>query len=328
MALLGIVEQAPVVLLHQWETSVGSSNGIDGPETTLAGLHRKVRYLAVLHEPNVMQSACLQCRLLATQASRVLDPLCLMTLIGLRREILPKGSPFPFHGDVPDQAVSNAKLLAQDVKVARILDVLILDLCHSFAGLVSGGASLEMIGHLARPDEPNRSALHPSDRCTTTAWGQRPKADVEAKVWGGERHRHRTIEGGLSARRSLRTVDTGSVLAEITLHNLDDDLKRRLRLRAAESGRSMEEELQEILCQSLGPPSVPENLGQLIHAQFAAIGCLSCAEVPRGSERLLPAWSDARERSDRPVRLNRHLEASGCKLPLESRKACCKVVAQ
>jgi plasmid stability protein len=36
-------------------------------------------------------------------------------------------------------------------------------------------------------------------------------------------------------------------MASITIRNLDDDLKKRLRLRAAEHGRSMEEEARQIL---------------------------------------------------------------------------------
>ena len=40
-------------------------------------------------------------------------------------------------------------------------------------------------------------------------------------------------------------------MASITIRNLDDDLKKRLRMRAAEHGRSMEEEARDILQSSL-----------------------------------------------------------------------------
>jgi len=36
-------------------------------------------------------------------------------------------------------------------------------------------------------------------------------------------------------------------MASITIRNLDDDVKHRLRVRAAEHGRSMEEEARDIL---------------------------------------------------------------------------------
>lgn len=77
-------------------------------------------------------------------------------------------------------------------------------------------------------------------------------------------------------------------MTSITIRNLDDDLKRRLRVRAAEKGRSMEEEADEILRQALGSSSAPGNLGQSIHARFAAIGGVSCVPVHRSSGRPLP----------------------------------------
>ena len=40
-------------------------------------------------------------------------------------------------------------------------------------------------------------------------------------------------------------------MASITIRNLDDDVKRRLRVRAAEHGRSMEEEARSILRSAL-----------------------------------------------------------------------------
>jgi plasmid stability protein len=69
-------------------------------------------------------------------------------------------------------------------------------------------------------------------------------------------------------------------MASITIRNLDDDLKRRLLVRAAEQGRTMEEEAREILRLALSPPSAPRNLGQSIHARFAAIGGVDPMEEP------------------------------------------------
>ncbi len=77
-------------------------------------------------------------------------------------------------------------------------------------------------------------------------------------------------------------------MASITIRNLDDNLKRRLCVRAAEKDRSMEEEAREILRQALGPPGAPGNLGQSVHVRFAAIGGVSCAPVHRSSGRPLP----------------------------------------
>jgi plasmid stability protein len=61
-------------------------------------------------------------------------------------------------------------------------------------------------------------------------------------------------------------------MASITIRNLDDDLKRRLRVRAAEHGRSMEEEAREILRQVVGESAPPRNLAAAIRARVAPLG--------------------------------------------------------
>ncbi len=61
-------------------------------------------------------------------------------------------------------------------------------------------------------------------------------------------------------------------MASITIRNLDDTLKHRLRIRAAEHGRSMEEEVREILRETVGRPSAIHDLGQAIHTRFKSFG--------------------------------------------------------
>ena len=61
-------------------------------------------------------------------------------------------------------------------------------------------------------------------------------------------------------------------MGSLTIRNIDDALKRRLRLRAAGNGRSMEEEVREILRAIVGPSPAPADLGRSIHARFAALG--------------------------------------------------------
>ena len=57
-----------------------------------------------------------------------------VALIRLRREIVPKGCPFLFPGDVPDQPVGDPKRFWPKMqKVAQIPDVRIHDLRHTFA---------------------------------------------------------------------------------------------------------------------------------------------------------------------------------------------------
>ena len=77
-------------------------------------------------------------------------------------------------------------------------------------------------------------------------------------------------------------------MASITIRNLDDDIKRRLRVRAAEHGRSMEEEARDILRHAVGQSSTPRDLGQAIHARFAAVGGFDLPATKRSAARPVP----------------------------------------
>ena len=61
-------------------------------------------------------------------------------------------------------------------------------------------------------------------------------------------------------------------MASITIRNLDDEVKRRLRVRAAEHGRSMEEEAREILRQIVGLEKPAHNLAAAIRSRVAPLG--------------------------------------------------------
>ena len=62
-------------------------------------------------------------------------------------------------------------------------------------------------------------------------------------------------------------------MASITIRNLQDGLKRRLRIRAAYHGRSMEEEVRQILNNVLTQElSAPVNLASAIRSRFAPLG--------------------------------------------------------
>ena len=73
-----------------------------------------------------------------------------IALFRLRGDAVPKSCHFLFHCDVPDQPVVDLKRFWKRMRVqADIPDVRIHDLRHTFASLLlSGGASLEMIGRL------------------------------------------------------------------------------------------------------------------------------------------------------------------------------------
>jgi len=58
----------------------------------------------------------------------------------------------------------------------------------------------------------------------------------------------------------------------LTIRNVPDKTKSRLRIRAAEHGRSMEAEVRAILDSALRTTEAPENLGQAIRRHFGALG--------------------------------------------------------
>ena len=80
-------------------------------------------------------------------------------------------------------------------------------------------------------------------------------------------------------------------MASITVRNLEDGLKHRLRIRAAENGRSMEEEARDILRMALYHQQ-PErgNLASAIRARFAPIGGVELDIPPRSPMRKPPRF--------------------------------------
>ena len=72
-------------------------------------------------------------------------------------------------------------------------------------------------------------------------------------------------------------------MASITIRQLPETTKRKLRLRAARNGHSMEQEARELLEQGLARAETgPQNLGESIHRRFAALGGIDLKIPPRG----------------------------------------------
>ena len=80
-------------------------------------------------------------------------------------------------------------------------------------------------------------------------------------------------------------------MASITVRNLEDGLKHRLRIRAAENGRSMEEEARDILRTALYHQSpAQENLASTIRARFAPLSGVELDIPPRSPMRKPPRF--------------------------------------
>lgn len=81
-------------------------------------------------------------------------------------------------------------------------------------------------------------------------------------------------------------------MASITIRNLDNTLKQRLRIQAARHGHSMEEEARSILRTALTTPDrAPENLAERIRQRFAAVGGVDLDIPPREPLRAPPDFN-------------------------------------
>jgi plasmid stability protein len=71
-------------------------------------------------------------------------------------------------------------------------------------------------------------------------------------------------------------------MASMTIRNIDDQLKMRLRVQAAQHGRSMEDEARDILRTALSaePRRMP-NLPDAIRARIAPLGGIELDLPPR-----------------------------------------------
>ena len=79
-------------------------------------------------------------------------------------------------------------------------------------------------------------------------------------------------------------------MASITIRNLDDNVKARLRMRAADNGRSMEEEARLILRDTVGCKPSSRNLASIIRAHFGPANGVDLELPPREPGREPPSF--------------------------------------
>jgi plasmid stability protein len=80
-------------------------------------------------------------------------------------------------------------------------------------------------------------------------------------------------------------------MATLTVRNIDESLKSRLRLRAAVHGRSIEEEARAILSAALAPEAPQaKGLGSALNALFQPLGGIDLEIPPREPMREPPSF--------------------------------------
>ena len=84
-------------------------------------------------------------------------------------------------------------------------------------------------------------------------------------------------------------------MASIVIRNLDEATKRKLKIRAATNGRSMEQEAREILKGALAHTSRKKaNLAERVREIFAPLGGVELERLPREAIRD-PEWLEQGE---------------------------------
>ncbi len=78
-------------------------------------------------------------------------------------------------------------------------------------------------------------------------------------------------------------------MAAVSVRDLDHSVRERLRLRAAQHGRSMEAEIRAILTDAVSPPSDTDGLALTLMARFSDLG---------GTELELPSRLEAPRAAD------------------------------
>jgi plasmid stability protein len=82
-------------------------------------------------------------------------------------------------------------------------------------------------------------------------------------------------------------------MGSITIRNLDDSLKSRLRVQAAVHGRSMEDDARDILRTALShEPRRRPNLAAAIRARFGPLGGVELPAMPRDAMRAPPTFDE------------------------------------
>jgi len=107
-------------------------------------------------------------------------------------------------------------------------------------------------------------------------------------------------------------------MAAITIRNLDDPLKARLRISAAQRGSSMVEEARRILREALAAPAAETDLGTRLHQRVLEVPSLRPRPAPSHAQPLHSATT-SRDPARHQRRLRVSVDAAGA--PRDALKA-------
>jgi len=144
-----------------------------------------------------------------------------------------------------------------------------------------------------QPDTQGRTTHH-ADTQSYAAQANSPKQPQQIGASRLRSHRlsllvmHGSDGCGEQGRVISDSIGCGTLIQErpmatLMIRDLDEDTKARLRVQAAEHGRSMEAEARQILRAALSGRRPPRGLGSYINEQFAEVGGFDL-EIVRSSE--------------------------------------------
>ena len=81
-------------------------------------------------------------------------------------------------------------------------------------------------------------------------------------------------------------------MSSLTIRNVDEVTKQRLRMRAASHDISMEEVVRRILKDALRPAEAPSGLGRRLRDRFAGLAAEEFAAPTRHAPRGAPEWDE------------------------------------
>ena len=79
-------------------------------------------------------------------------------------------------------------------------------------------------------------------------------------------------------------------MTQITIRNLDDAVRLKLRARAAAKGRSLEAELRDIITRAATEAEPPVHVGRSIRERFQRVGGLELDFPARSGPRAVPEF--------------------------------------
>ncbi len=95
----------------------------------------------------------------------------------------------------------------------------------------------------------------------------------------------------MQALHSTNSNDILGAMTQITIRQIDDSVRFKLKMRAAAKGRSLEAELREIITQAAAEETVSHNVGRSILARFQRLGGVKLDIPPRTRERTGPTFN-------------------------------------